>query len=73
MGLYEDHNKITKQLRKECKNVDEIAKRTGLDKTVIFDHLRIKELDRNGVWTSENGEFCSYDGLESMLNRVIQV
>lgn len=69
-SLYNDHKKLTTYLDRNCMDVDELAKKTRLDKQLILDHLQIKELDRNGLWTSENGEFCSYDVVVKLLSRL---
>ena len=72
MGIYDDHKKIHDFLvkAKECYTIDEIADALKLDKALIQDHLKIAELDEFGTWTSENGEFCSWNVIKTLEDRL---
>lgn len=71
MTLFDEHQKITRVLEKECMNVDELEKKTRLGKMNIIDHLTIKNMDMAGNWTSDDGEFCSYEVLQKLYKSLL--
>jgi len=67
MTIYKDHEKIFKKLEKECMSVNELVQATKLSVQKVIDHIEIMKMDKNGMFTSEDGEFCRYDVIQNMI------
>lgn len=64
----EQHTKIKEALLQsdKCLTILELVDLTNLEEDVVKDHLKVMELNKFGVFSSEDGEFCSFDVLKKM-------
>lgn len=72
-AIVEEHKKVLDAIiekPEECISVNELVTLTELKEDVVKEHLKILELNKFGMYSSDDGEFCSYDVLLKMKERI---